>query len=296
MSKAFIQVDGASKGNPGPAGIGVAILDESGKVLKEISEYIGEKTNNFAEYTALIRALGEAHAMGFTSLDIQTDSELMERQINGQYRVKNDGIIPLFETALQLMCPFKKVVVKHVLRDKNKLADKLASAAAMSKAAPAQPAPPVQPSLMLEEAPKPAKAPKKPEVKSAIQRIGVRTSARNQFVDITHDVQDAVKSSGVTDGVCSVYVPHTTAGVTINENADPNVTRDMIDILASLVPQSPEYKHAEGNSDAHVKASMMGSSVTVFVEGGKLVLGTWQAIYFAEFDGPRSREVYVRVG
>ncbi|MHB1002076.1 MAG: secondary thiamine-phosphate synthase enzyme YjbQ [Armatimonadota bacterium] len=125
--------------------------------------------------------------------------------------------------------------------------------------------------------------------------MGVRTISRNQFVDITHEVQDVVSASGISDGVCVVCIPHTTAGITINENADPDVTSDMIDTLNRLVPQSDSYRHAEGNSDAHVKASMMGFSVTVFVENGRLLLGTWQGIYFCEFDGPRNRHVFIRV-
>ncbi|HUV05536.1 MAG TPA: secondary thiamine-phosphate synthase enzyme YjbQ, partial [Armatimonadota bacterium] len=128
-----------------------------------------------------------------------------------------------------------------------------------------------------------------------IQRLSVRTSARTQFVDITHEVQAAVNSSGVSNGLCTVYVPHTTAGITINENADPDVTRDIIDTLERLVPRGAGYRHTEGNADSHVKASIMGFSVNVFVENGRLVLGTWQGIYFCEFDGPRSRQVYVRV-
>ena len=129
-----------------------------------------------------------------------------------------------------------------------------------------------------------------------IQRLSVRTSARTQFVDITHEVQAAVNASGVSDGLCTVYVPHTTAGITINENADPDVTRDIMDTLERLVPRGAGYRHGEGNADSHVKASIMGFSVNVFVENGRLALGTWQAIYFCEFDGPRNRQVYVRVG
>ena len=293
MKSARIGVDGASKGNPGPAGIGVVIVDESGKVVKEISEYIGEATNNIAEYSALIRGLQEALEMGFTDVDIQTDSELMARQISGHYRVKNEGIIPLYESVLDLLGNFRTKSLKHVLRGQNQLADKLASKAASGGAKPAQP------SLLLEEtpAPPPPLPPtEKPMEGKMIRRIEVRTSARSQFMDITSEVREAVKSSGVTDGVCTVFVPHTTAGVTINENADPDVTRDMIDTLNRLVPQDGAYRHAEGNSDAHLKASMMGFSVTVFVENGKLVLGTWQGIYFCEFDGPRNRHVLVRVG
>jgi secondary thiamine-phosphate synthase enzyme len=155
---------------------------------------------------------------------------------------------------------------------------------------------PVQPVLITEEleAPAPPPQPKKPEPE-AVKSIPVSTSSHNQFVDITARVADAVKESGVASGVCTVFVPHTTAGVTINENADPDVVRDIISTLERLVPHIGAYRHAEGNSDAHVKASMMGSSVTVIVEGGRLVLGTWQGIYFCEFDGPRNRKIYIKV-
>ena len=280
MKRATIAVDGASKGNPGPAGIGIVISDESGKVIKEISEYIGDATNNIAEYTALIRGLSEALDRGVSHVVVNTDSELMARQISGRYRVKNEGLLPLFESVLDLMGKFKTASINHVTRDKNKQADKLASKSIKSAA---------QPSLIEEEA-----APS-PEVKM-IQRIGVRTSTRTQFLDITREIQDAVKSSGISDGVCTVYVPHTTAGITINENADPDVTRDIIDTLERLVPQNAGYRHVEGNADSHVKASLMGFSVDVFVENSQLVLGTWQGIYFCEFDGPRNRQIYVRFG
>jgi secondary thiamine-phosphate synthase enzyme len=294
MKEAIIAVDGASKGNPGPAGIGVVICDESGTILKKIGQNIGTTTNNFAEYTALIRGLSEALQMGFTDAKIQTDSELMAKQINGQYRVKNESIISLHATARDLMQNFRSVTLTHVLRGKNKEADALASKAAMDGR-------PVQESLILESpkpvAPKsPAPVPETPE-KSAIHRLKIRTSARNELLEITGEVQSAVNASGVSDGVCTVFIPHTTAGVTINENADPDVVRDVIETLNRLVPDGASYyRHSEGNSDAHMKASMMGSSVTVIVERGRLVLGTWQGIYLCEFDGPRNRQVFVRVG
>jgi secondary thiamine-phosphate synthase enzyme len=292
---ANIAVDGASKGNPGPAGIGVVISDESGKVIKEISENIGKQTNNFAEYTALIRALSEARELGFTHLHIQTDSELMARQMNGEYRVKNDGIIPLYNSAKMLMGKFQSVTLLHVLRGRNAAADKLASAAALCPNGKIEEPAPVQTSMLM-EAPVVKKESVAPSMeKKMIHKIPVRTSSRSQFVDITREVQDIVKSSGVRDGVCTVFVPHTTAGVTINENADPDVVRDILDTLNRLVPESSHFRHSEGNSDSHIKASMMGFSVTVFVENGRLALGTWQGIYFCEFDGPRSRHVFVRV-
>lgn len=126
-------------------------------------------------------------------------------------------------------------------------------------------------------------------------KIQIRTNARTEMVDITAMVQREVQKGGVQDGACIVYVPHTTAGVTINEGADPDVCRDVLSKLNEMVPPDPGYRHAEGNSDAHIKASLVGSSVTAMVEGGRLVLGTWQKIFFCEFDGPRSRAVYVKI-
>lgn len=125
--------------------------------------------------------------------------------------------------------------------------------------------------------------------------FSVRTSARNELIDITSEVASAVRESGVRDGVATIFVPHTTAGVTINENADPSVVRDILVNLARIVPEHGDYRHGEGNSDAHIKASMMGFSSQVIVEDGRLALGTWQGIYFCEFDGPRSRKVWVQV-
>ena len=124
--------------------------------------------------------------------------------------------------------------------------------------------------------------------------IAVKTRSRTEMVDITSAVQKEVSKSGDADGVCTVYVPHTTAGITINEGADPNVCRDITTKFNELVPPDVGYRHLEGNADSHIKASMMGSSVSVIVENGRLVLGTWQRIFFCEFDGPRSRSVYVK--
>jgi secondary thiamine-phosphate synthase enzyme len=121
----------------------------------------------------------------------------------------------------------------------------------------------------------------------------VRTTARVSFVDITSEVSQTVRASGMRDGVCVVFVPHTTAGVTINENADPTVRGDLEMALERLVPSDLPFRHLEGNSDAHVKASLMGSSVTIPVQHGDLLLGTWQGVYFAEFDGPRRRHCVV---
>ncbi len=126
-------------------------------------------------------------------------------------------------------------------------------------------------------------------------RLQVRTSAHAELVDITGEVQDAVRQSGVQQGVCHVYVPHTTAGVTLNENCDPTVAEDILMALDKVVPWRGGYRHAEGNAAAHVKASLMGNSLTVFIRGGSLALGTWQGIFLAEFDGPRQRQVWVKI-
>ena len=126
--------------------------------------------------------------------------------------------------------------------------------------------------------------------------LTVRTTQHAEFVEITEPVQRVVTESGVKEGVCTVFVPHTTAGVTINENADPDVVADMIYALDQAVPwKDARYQHGEGNTAAHVKSSMMGHSVHVLVRGGKLQLGTWQGIFFCEFDGPRTRKVWVMV-
>ena len=129
----------------------------------------------------------------------------------------------------------------------------------------------------------------------AVEQLQIKTNRRVEFLDITSRVQAAVKQSGITSGVCNVFIPHTTAGVTINENADPNVIRDIIRELDKIVPLDDNYAHAEGNSAAHIKSSLMGCSQQVLIEDGRLVLGTWQSIFFCEFDGPRSRSVWVKV-
>ncbi len=125
--------------------------------------------------------------------------------------------------------------------------------------------------------------------------LQVKTSSRTDMTDITPMVQEEVSNRGVQDGICIVYVPHTTAGITINEGADPAVCQDIMAKLNEMVPRDAGYRHREGNSDSHIKASLMGSSVSLLVEKGRLVLGTWQKVYFCEFDGPRSRKVYVKV-
>jgi len=123
----------------------------------------------------------------------------------------------------------------------------------------------------------------------------VRTTKRVEFVDITAQVKTIVRESDVKEGIVVVYVPHTTCGITINEHADSSVVEDIISQLSKLVPTNGGYRHLEGNSDAHIKASIMGSSVTVIVSNGNLLLGTWQGIFLCEFDGPRTREVVVKV-
>jgi len=127
-----------------------------------------------------------------------------------------------------------------------------------------------------------------------IIRLKVATRLRIEFQDITSEVQKAVSSAGIKDGVCYVFVPHTTAGIIINEHADPDVVRDMAEHLSRLVPEAGSYRHLEGNSPAHIKASLLGSCRTVLIEGGRLMLGTWQGLFFCEFDGPRQRTVLVK--
>ncbi len=128
-----------------------------------------------------------------------------------------------------------------------------------------------------------------------IKRIEIRTSSRVQLLDITPQIKNVLSSEDIISGIAFVYVPHTTCGITINENADPGVRRDIISTLGRLVPEGADYNHLEGNADAHIKASLIGSSITLFVENGTPVLGTWQGIFLAEFDGPRQRSILVKV-
>ncbi|MGB7062384.1 MAG: secondary thiamine-phosphate synthase enzyme YjbQ [Candidatus Zixiibacteriota bacterium] len=128
-----------------------------------------------------------------------------------------------------------------------------------------------------------------------IKELQVRTSDRVDLVDITHLVQKAVSETKINSGLCTVYVPHTTAGVTINENADPSVRSDIIAEINKIIPFDDNYAHLEGNAAAHIKSTLTGCSETLLVEGGSLVLGTWQGIYFCEFDGPRNRTVMVKL-
>jgi secondary thiamine-phosphate synthase enzyme len=129
-----------------------------------------------------------------------------------------------------------------------------------------------------------------------METITVRTRERDEMLEITAEVQTCVRDAGISDGVVEVFVPHTTAGITINENADPTTEADILDDLDRLIPwRQPYYRHMEGNSAAHFKASLMGSSVRVILQSGRLVLGTWQGIFFCEFDGPRNRKVHVHI-
>ncbi len=124
--------------------------------------------------------------------------------------------------------------------------------------------------------------------------FSVATSERCQFIDITSNVQSELEKSGIKNGIVVVYVSHTTAGITINENADPDVPRDILSHFDTLIPQSTPFRHAEGNSPAHIKSSLMGSSAMVILSDRKLILGTWQSLFFCEFDGPRTRKVWVK--
>lgn len=128
-----------------------------------------------------------------------------------------------------------------------------------------------------------------------IKQLRVQTKAKTELVDITQGVQRLVTESGVRSGICYVFVPHTTSGITINENTDPNVGRDILKELNKVIPFDDHYGHNEGNSAAHIKSTLVGVSKSVIVEEGRLVLGTWQAIFYCEFDGPRDRRVLVKV-
>jgi secondary thiamine-phosphate synthase enzyme len=129
----------------------------------------------------------------------------------------------------------------------------------------------------------------------ALQTLTIQTSTRNEMIDVTERLRKVLRSFNMLEGMLVVYVPHTTAAVTINENADPDVKSDLLAKLSSMVPQRETYyQHAEGNSDSHLKAAMLGHSAIVLVEAGKLVLGRWQGVYFCEFDGPRQRELIIK--
>ncbi|MGB2592588.1 MAG: secondary thiamine-phosphate synthase enzyme YjbQ [Candidatus Acidiferrum sp.] len=128
-----------------------------------------------------------------------------------------------------------------------------------------------------------------------MELLRVKTARRTQLVDVTQEVEKTVEQSGVDSGVCYVYVPHTTAGVIVNEHFDPDVATDLEGVFERLVPRVGPYRHAEGNSDSHAKAALTGASATIFVEDGKLALGRWQGVFFCEFDGPRERKLWVKV-
>ncbi|RLB08098.1 MAG: YjbQ family protein [Deltaproteobacteria bacterium] len=125
--------------------------------------------------------------------------------------------------------------------------------------------------------------------------LQVKSSQRSEMIDVTGQVQTVVSKSGIKDGICYLYVPHTTGAITINEGADPNVVVDILTTLDRLIPWRNNYRHMEGNAAAHIKTSLMGSSERIFIDNGKLVLGTWQRIFFCEFDGPRTRKLHVKV-
>jgi secondary thiamine-phosphate synthase enzyme len=129
----------------------------------------------------------------------------------------------------------------------------------------------------------------------SLQKLKLQTSQRNEMLDVTDRLTQLVRSQNITEGMLIVYVPHTTAAVTINENADPDVKSDLLAKLSALVPpREAYYRHAEGNSDSHLKAAMLGHAVTVLIEGGRQVLGRWQGVYFCEFAGPRERDLFVK--
>lgn len=127
------------------------------------------------------------------------------------------------------------------------------------------------------------------------KRLSVKTNSQTELLDITKEIERVVRDGGIENGTCTVFVPHTTAGITINENADPSVCQDILKELNKIIPFEDNYSHGEGNSAAHIKATLTGFSTTVFVESGSLLLGTWQGIYFCEFDGPRARKILVKV-
>lgn len=125
--------------------------------------------------------------------------------------------------------------------------------------------------------------------------INIKTFQRIDFIDITHEIEKQVRQSGIKEGLCCLFVPHTTAGLTVNENCDPAVKNDIRLKINDLIPYKDSYTHSEGNSDAHIKSTLFGPSLTLIISGSKLVLGTWQGIYFCEFDGPRNRNLFVKI-
>ncbi len=125
--------------------------------------------------------------------------------------------------------------------------------------------------------------------------LNVKSRTRTEFIDITEDINRIVRESGLKSGVCYIYVPHTTAGITINEGADPSVKRDILATLNKIVPFEGDYQHIEGNSAAHIKSSLIGVSATILIEDTRLLMGTWQSVFFCEFDGPRQRKVFIKI-
>jgi secondary thiamine-phosphate synthase enzyme len=132
-------------------------------------------------------------------------------------------------------------------------------------------------------------------VKRMLETIKVTSAKRIEFIDITGKITNIIYKSGIKEGHCIILVPHTTAGVTINENADPDVTFDIMSKISKLIPQNENYAHIEGNSDAHIKSSLFGQTLNLIIDNGNIVLGTWQGIYFCEFDGPRNRKVHIKI-
>jgi len=128
-----------------------------------------------------------------------------------------------------------------------------------------------------------------------LHSFSIQTQSQTEFLDLTHQIQTIVSEHRIQNGLCQIFIPHTTAGITINENADPNVRQDMIMELNKVIPFNDHYRHMEGNSAAHIKSSLMGVSLSLIIDQGRLILGTWQGIYFCEFDGPRQRKVWVKL-
>ncbi len=133
------------------------------------------------------------------------------------------------------------------------------------------------------------------ERKEMLETIRVESSRRIELIDVTDQVNQVIKRSSVNDGICFLHVPHTTAAITINENADPDVSHDVLEMMGKLIPNDYNYAHLEGNSDSHIKSSLFGASTGLIINGGKLLLGRWQCVYFCEFDGPRSRSLHIKI-
>ena len=128
-----------------------------------------------------------------------------------------------------------------------------------------------------------------------IRKLEIKTNSRSEIIDITDKIQKVITDSKIKSGICIIYVPHTTAGITVNENYDPSVRTDILDYLEKIAPPAARYKHTEGNADSHIKTSVVGSSATLVIEDGKILLGSWQGIMFCEFDGPRSRKLVIKI-